>query len=93
MLFPSFSHLRCLCEPDLGTLEPLKGEHMMPVAAMAFAPQTDGLDDSRKAEEESKLCSVRSNSMDKLEICQTQDSEIVLCRREMSSGFTLKAVF
>jgi hypothetical protein len=40
---------------------------------------SDGLDDSREAEEESKLCSVRSNSMDKLEICQSEHSEIVLC--------------
>jgi len=49
---------------------------------------SDGLDDSRKAEEESKLCSVRSNSMDKLEICQTEDTEIVLGSREVSSAFT-----
>ena len=34
-----------------------------------------------------------SYSMDKLVICQTEDSEIVLCSREVSSGFTLKAVF
>jgi hypothetical protein len=54
---------------------------------------SDGLDDSREAEEESKLCSVRSNSMHKLVICQTEDSEIVLCSREVSNGFTLKAVF
>jgi len=49
---------------------------------------SDGLDDSRRAEEESKLCSVRSNSMDKLEICQTEDTEIVLGSREVSSAFT-----
>ena len=33
---------------------------------------SDGLDNSREAEEESKLCSVRTNSMGKKELCQTQ---------------------
>jgi hypothetical protein len=54
---------------------------------------SDGLDDSREAEEESKLCSVRGNSMRKRWLCQTEHSEMLSGNAEVSRKFTLKATF
>jgi len=54
---------------------------------------SDGLENSSEAEEESELCSVRKNSIDTFVICQTEANGIALYTREVSSGAFLKAPF
>jgi hypothetical protein len=54
---------------------------------------SDGLEYSREAEEESKLCSVRGNSMRKRWLCQTEYIEMLSGNGEVSRKFTLKAAF
>src|SRR5437867_6601956 len=52
-----------------------------------------GLDDSREAEEESKLCSVPCNYMRKRVVCQTEDSGRSLSIREVSKRIHCQSAF
>jgi len=52
---------------------------------------SDGLDDSREAEEVSELCSVRSNSMGRRESCQTEDGEPLHRSRDESSSVAVQS--